>query len=165
MPYDLNEWQPTIAHFSGHGGVRVDACASRMRGSSMYHRRRASKLSGIQLQDEQLRPRYVESRLGQMIRSAAPSARVVVLNACYTSTAAKVLRRVVDCVVGMRGAITDEAARCFAVGFYRALGNHKPVGNAVEQAVATITAKRLGTEVVPVCSTRSGVHAPSVFFP
>lgn len=38
-----------------------------------------------------------------MIRTAAPSTRVVVLNACFSITVAEALRDVVDCVVGMRG--------------------------------------------------------------
>jgi hypothetical protein len=56
--------------------------------------------------------------LTQMIGSAAPSTRIVVLNACYSDVAAEALRGVVDCVVGMRGAFSDAAARSFAVGFY-----------------------------------------------
>ena len=97
-----------------------------------------------------------------MIKSAAASARVVVLNACYGEPQADAVRSVVDCVVGMAGAIEDDAARSFAVGFYRALGNHRSVGNAVEQAVATLAAKGMPDEVLPRCLTREGVDAYQV---
>lgn len=69
---------------------------------------------------------------------------------------------VVDCVVGMAGAIDDDAARSFAVGFYRALGNRRSVGNAVDQAVATLAAKGMPAEVLPRCLTRQGVDAHQV---
>jgi hypothetical protein len=97
-----------------------------------------------------------------MIKSAADSARVVVLNACYSDAQANALCTVVDCVVGMTGAIGDDAARSFAVGLYRALGNRRSVGNAVEHAVATLAAKQLPDELLPRCRTRDGVDANRV---
>jgi len=78
---------------------------------------------------------------------------------------ADALRSVVDCVVGMRGAIGDDAARSFAVGFYRALGYRRSVGNAVAQAVAALAAKQLPDEHLPVCRTRDGVRADEVILP
>jgi hypothetical protein len=100
-----------------------------------------------------------------MIAVAAPSARLVVLNACFSDEVARSLHRVVDCVVGMRGAVGDDAARSFSVGFYRALGNCRSVGNAVEQAVATLAAKQLPDEHLPVCRPRDGVCANQLFLP
>jgi hypothetical protein len=116
--------------------------------------------SGIYLQDEQGGPQLVTARaLTMMIESAAATARVVVLNACYSDVQADALCRVVDCVIGMTGAIRDDAARAFAVGFYRALGNRRSVGNAVDQAVATLAAKQLSDEHLPRCRPRDGVDA------
>jgi hypothetical protein len=63
----------------------------------------------------------------------------------------------------MAGAIGDDAARSFAVGFYRALGNRWSVGNAVEHAVATLAGKGMPDEVMPCCVTRDGVDAKQVF--
>lgn len=148
MMRHLNECRPTIVHFSGHG--------SRARGQP-------ADGAGIHLQDEhQL---VSERALAQMIASAAPSTRVVVLNACFSDALAESLRSLVDCVVGMTGAISDDAARSFAVGFYRALGNWRSIGNAIAQAVATLAAKRLPAEHIPVCRTRNGVNADRLFLP
>jgi len=44
----------------------------------------------------------------------------------------------------------------------RALGNGRSVGNAVEQAVATLAAKQLPDEHLPRCRTRDGVDADQV---
>ena len=44
----------------------------------------------------------------------------------------------------------------------RALGNRRSVGNAVDQAVATLAAKGMPDEVLPRCLTRTGVDAYQV---
>jgi hypothetical protein len=100
-----------------------------------------------------------------MIQSAAPSARLVVLNACFSDAIAASLCRVVDYVVGMAGAIADTAARVFAVSLYRALGYWRSIGNAVAQAIAALTAHRLPDATLPVCLTRAGVDAQRAMLP
>jgi CHAT domain-containing protein len=160
----LMELEPTIIHFSGHGAGSGPAPAR----SASTHRHVAladagGGSSGIYLHGEPEGSQLVTARaLAMLIKSAAPSARVVVLNACYSEAQADALRTVVDCVVGMTGAIRDDAARSFAVGFYRALGNRRSVGNAVEHAVATLAAKQLPDEQLPRCRTRGGVDANQV---
>jgi hypothetical protein len=61
--------------------------------------------------------------------------------------------------------IGDEAARAFAVGFYRALGYRCSIGDAVEQAIATMAAKRLPGERLPFCRFREGLTADQLFSP
>ncbi len=97
-----------------------------------------------------------------MIGSAAPSARLVVLNACFSDDLADDLLGIVDCVVGMQGAISDEAARSFAVAFYRTLGYRGSVGNAVQQAIATLAGKGLPNEQLPVCHVRPTIDADAL---
>lgn len=163
MMRHLNECLPTIVHFSGHGsaGNRIPK-----NGVCGPHRDvDAAVCAGIHLQDEH-RSQYVSARaLAQMIASAAPSTRVVVLNACFSDAAAGALCDMVDCVVGTNGAVGDEAARSFAVSFYRALGNRRSIGNAVAQAIATLAAKQLPGEHHPVCRTRCGISADQLFLP
>jgi hypothetical protein len=144
MMRHLVELKPAVIHFSGHGAT----------GAS----------SGIYLQGDQGGSQLVSGRaLAMMIKSGAASARAVVLNACFSEPQADATRSVVDCVVGMAGAIGDDAARSFAVGFYGALGNRWSVGNAVEHAVATLAGKGMPDEVMPCCVTRDGVDAKQVF--
>ncbi|HEX2687179.1 MAG TPA: CHAT domain-containing protein [Kofleriaceae bacterium] len=164
MARHLIEWQPTIVHFSGHG---VGSAPALTRTSATYRDvavpAAGSVKSGIYLQGEQGGSQLVTARaLAMMIKSAAASARVVVLNACYSELQADALCSGVDCVVGMTGAIRDDAARSFAVGFYRALGDRRSVANAVEHAVATLAAKQHLDEHLPRCRTREGVDAHQV---
>ena len=161
----LNALQPMIIHFSGHGscetGLRLPAGTEAPPATAASPRRdiEPDGHTGIYLQDTCV----TGGALALMIASAAPSARVLVLNACSSDAVAESLRKEVDCVVSMNGAVADEAARSFAVGFYRALGNCRSVANAVAQAVATLAAKQLPDEHLPVCRTRSGVSADQIF--
>lgn len=135
----LTELDPIMIHFSGHGGSRI---------------------SGLLLQDDQGQPQAVSARaLSMIVDAAAPSVRVVVLNACYSIAQAEALRTKVDCVIGMDGAIGDDAARAFAVRFYGAIGNRRSVGNAVAQGVAALAARQLPDEALPRCLTQDGVDA------
>lgn len=137
----LTELDPTVIHFSGHGGGSV----------------------GLMFQDEQGQPQPVPGRaLAMMVEAAARNVRVVVLNACYSTEQAEVLRVKIDCIVGMDGAIGDDAARAFAIRFYGALGNRRSIGNAVEHGIAALAAKQLPDEVLPRCLTRDGFDAHEV---
>ncbi|TMQ02274.1 MAG: CHAT domain-containing protein, partial [Deltaproteobacteria bacterium] len=95
----LNELNPTVIHFSGHGG----------------------RQDGLLLQNEHGQQPVSMRALAMILDAAAKDVRLVVLNACYTNLQAEALRARVDCVVGMAGAIGDDAARAFAMRFYGAL--------------------------------------------
>jgi hypothetical protein len=158
----LNEWQPAVVHFSGHGSG-TGACAEDP--SGLPRDVELARGTGIYLQDERRLQHVTGPALTKMIASAAPSARVVVLNACWSDAVAASLRHAVDCVVSMNGEVGDDAARSFAVSFYRALGNGRSVGNAIAQSVATLAAKQLPDEHLPVCRTRDGINADEIFLP
>jgi CHAT domain len=132
----LTELDPSVVHFSGHGAGDV----------------------GLMLQDEQGRPVPVSARaLAMMVHAAARHVRVVVLNACYSAVQAEVLGAEIDCVIGMDGAISDDAARAFSIRFYGALGSGRSIANAVAQGIATLAAKQLPDELLPRCLSRAGV--------
>lgn len=161
----LNEMEPTVLHFAGHGsaGDRATPGADGARDIAAPDGRRGHG-AGIYLQDDAGRPHVVSaSALTGMIRYAAASVRLVVLNACFSELLAEALCGVVDCVVGMAGAIDDDAARSFAAGLYRALGNRRAAGNAVGQARMTLAGKQLRNEDLPRCRTREGLDVDHVF--
>jgi len=162
----LMELRPTIVHFSGHG---IHTVLGPLPSPAMHRdivapeRPGAPVVGSIYLDDELHGAQLVTGRaLAMLIRSSATSVRLVILNACYSDGLADSLCSVVDCVVGVAGAIDDEAARSFAVGFYRALGNRRPVGQAVEHAVATLAAKQRPDELLLRCQTRDGLDANQI---
>lgn len=166
MMRHLNELQPTVIHFSAHGqrpgqGAGLESSPPKSRDVG---RRRDPGADGLYLQDDRGNPLCISVRaLRKMLGAAAASARVVVLNACYSGRQANALRGVVECVVGMKGAIRDDAARSFAVGFYRALGNRRSIGNAVQQAVAILSAVEPQDASLPCCCTRKGIDPGQIF--
>lgn len=165
MMRQLNECQPTIVHFSGHGSAGIQFRDGHDPSDPGLRDVEGTGGAGIHLQGEHRSQCVSERALAQIMVSTAPSTRVVVLNACFSDAMAESLCRVVDCVVGMAGMIGDDAARAFAVGFYRALGHRRSIGNAIAQAVATLAAKRLPDEHLPVCRTRDGLRADQLFLP
>jgi hypothetical protein len=88
--------------------------------------------------------------------------RVVFLNACYSQTQAEAIREVIDCVIGMGSAITDEASIQFAASFYRAVGFGKSVQNAFDQARASLQMENISEDQVPRLLARAGVDPARV---
>jgi hypothetical protein len=161
----LNKPGIVILHFAGHGRAGPPVAdppdGSRRDIVSLNEEERA----GIYVLGERGQPQLLTARaLAGMIRSASPSLRIVVANACYSDALAAELREVVDCVIGMTDAISDEAALVFAAALYRALGNRRSVGNACAQAVDAMAARQLlGQE--PRCRPRTAVDADRLFLP
>lgn len=142
---ELNELQPVLVHFSGHGNA-----------------------DGIALVGEDgaahcLSPEALAELLEATAKEGAkPSTRTVVLNACYSDDQARVLADQLGCAVGMKGTVSDDAARAFSVAFYRALGHGSSIYNAYHQAKATLSARGLQLKAVPKCLTRSDVDASGI---
>jgi len=113
---ELRKLRPTLVHVSGHGDP-----------------------SGLFFQTPDGRSQVVSTAaIGQTFGAAGASVRVVVLSACYSDVHADALLTHVDCVVGTTGAILDEAARSFAIGFYGAVGERESIAAAHRQGLAAI---------------------------
>lgn len=136
----LNEHQPTVIHFSGHGGGRA----------------------GLALVDEGIARRVSPGALRSILGAAALGTSVVVLNACFDDELARALAEAVDCVLGTPPEIDDKAARGFAVRLYRALGYRRSVGNAFAQASATLAVRGIPVSAMPRLTTRPGVDASAL---
>jgi hypothetical protein len=113
----LNEVQPDIVHFSGHG----------------------SPDNEIILQGNNGEPSPVSAgALASLFRTLKDNVRVVILNACYSSDQADVIRSSIDCVIGMNDTIDDGAAIVFAGSFYRAIGFNRTIQEAYDQAITAL---------------------------
>jgi hypothetical protein len=115
----LNQYRPHIVHFSGHGDSTGEVLLA---------------------DDDGTGRRVSATALAGLFRVANDNIRVVVLNACYSAAAVRVIGRHVDYIVGMQRPITDEAATVFAASFYSALGFRRTVPEAFAQAVAMLPA-------------------------
>ena len=89
----LLRYKPDIVHFSGHG----------------------SEFSEIILEDSDGNSKPVTaSALSRLFSLLKDNIQCVVLNACYSEVQAEAIAQHINCVVGMSGAIGDEAAISFS---------------------------------------------------
>jgi formylglycine-generating enzyme required for sulfatase activity len=124
----LLRYEPVIVHFSGHGSEAGEILLKNASGSA--------------------RP-VQPVALARLFARLKGSVRCVVLNACYSERQAAAIAQSVDCVVGMARALSDEAARDFAEGFYLGLGYGRSVGDAFGFGLDRIELSDLGEESIP----------------
>lgn len=137
----MNEHEPHVVQFSGHG----------------------SKDKGILICDDRGEARVIDGdALAALFESTEVNVQVVVLNACYTRLQAEAVATVVPCVIGMKEGIGDMAARVFAAAFYSALCFGRSVEVAFMQGVAALKLEGIPQSDVPDLITRSGLEASQI---
>jgi hypothetical protein len=138
----LNEHQPQIVHFSGHGSAAGEII--------------------LMDRNRQVKPVSADA-LRALFTTLKDNIRVVVLNACYSQLQAAAIAEVIDCVVGMNKAVGDYAAITFAASFYRAIGFGRSVAEAFEQGKTAILLEGISEADTPQLLTRQGVDPAAVF--
>lgn len=135
--------KPHIVHFSGHG----------------------SKQGAIILEDETGKSHPTSaSTLAKLFGVLKDNIRCVVLNACWSTEQAEAIAQEIDCVVGMRRSISDEAAIRFASGFYQALGFGRNVQEAFDLGCIEIDLANIPEDATPQLITKPGVSATNIVF-
>ena len=138
----LNEYRPHVVHFSGHG----------------------TEEEQIILVDESHNAIPVSAAaLKQLFTTLKDNIRVVVLNACYSRDQAEAIVQVIDCAIGMKQEIGDEAAIAFAASFYRAVGYGHSVNDAFEQGKVALMLQGIPEETTPTLLVRAGVDPDELF--
>jgi hypothetical protein len=137
----LNEHDARAVHFSGHG----------------------SGTPGLVLQDETGQIALVDAAaLRALFKVLKGNVRLVVLNACDSLEQARGIAKEIDCVIGMRASIGDEAARIFAASLYRAIGFGKSVQEAFDQGKTALMLHGIPEDKTPILLCRRGVRASMV---
>lgn len=163
---ELRKLKPTVVHFSGHGrseatsGLRRDGFTRRdvVDVVGEAGREREQPPQGLFFQAADGQSQFVSAAaLQETFGAAGSSVKVVVLNTCYSDLQASVLAAHVDYVVGSSGAIRDDAARSFAIGFYGALGERESIASAFKQGRAAISLEGLRESDRPHLFHRRGL--------
>lgn len=124
----INECQPTVVHFSGHGSDRDE----------------------IVLQDDAGNSKPVtKEAIVQTLAAASGEIQLVFFNTCYSRGQAEAVVEYIPAAIGMSVEIGDEAARVFAAQFYSAIGFGLSVGQAFEQARAALMLEAIPEETTP----------------
>jgi hypothetical protein len=137
----LNQYQPQVVHFSGHGTDTEELM-----------------LAG---EGDSVRP-VSGAALGHLFRVLKDHIRLVMLNACHSRLLAEAITQHIDCVVGMKRAVKDPTAIRFAASFYRALAFGRSVGNAFEQGIVSLQIEGIAGTDIPELVVRAGVDASRV---
>lgn len=134
----LNEHQPRIVHFSGHGSDQDE----------------------IVFQDNQGAAKLVSKEaITQTMAAASGEIQLVFFNTCYSRNQAEAVVQHVPAAIGMKTSIGDEAARVFAAAFYSAIGFGLSVGRAFAQAKAALMLEGIPEQDTPELFMAQGVQA------
>jgi hypothetical protein len=137
----LNEHEPHIIHFSGHG----------------------SNAQEIILNDGRGLPQPVSKKaLVNLFKTFKGNIRMVLLNACFSQPQAEGIVEHVPCAIGMSNSIGDRAAISFAASFYRAIGFGRTVKEAFDQGVAALMLEGIDEESIPTLLTRPDSDAAKI---
>ncbi len=131
----MNELEPTIVHFSGHGTNQDELVLQNRNGDAAFVSL-ASIVGTFELYD---------------------SVRLVFFNTCHSYNQAAACTQYVDAAIGMNQAIGDTAARVFAAQFYSAIGFGKSIPNAFKQAKNALMLEGIPEESTPELHLRTGV--------
>lgn len=139
----LNETNPDIVHFSGHGAADGSIVLEDQFGNSV-------------LLDKE--------RLSVVVGAAAKHVRLIVFNACYSDEEADKILRHVDATIGMTNSISDAAAKAFAAQLYSSIGFGLDLQTAFNQACAAIALASPEEFDTPRLRVSEGVDAETMVF-
>lgn len=124
----INEVNPTIIHFSGHG----------------------TDTGKLVLQDNTDNPKFVDIEvIVKMIEASTDNLRLVVFNNCFSSSFAENVSEIVEASIGMNNSISDEAAIVFASQLYSAIGFGNSLEKAFNQAKARLLLEGINEDLTP----------------
>ena len=139
----INELQPRIVHFSGHGSDQDE----------------------IVFQDNAGNAKFVSKEaIVQTMAAGSDEIQLVFFNTCYSHGQAEAVVEHISAAIGMKTSIGDEAARIFAALFYSAIGFGLSVGHAFRQARAAVMLEGLQEEDTPELYVTAGLDADDLVF-
>lgn len=137
----INETNPTIVHFSGHGAQNGDLALTNPDGSMKLVSKEAMSMA---------------------ISTASDTVRLVVFNACFSEHQAKSVVENIEAAIGMNDSIYDDTALTFASQLYSSIGFGHSLEKSYKQAIAAIMLEGIPQENVPQIYCRNGVDLDSV---
>jgi hypothetical protein len=138
IPAELQEYmyelKPQIVHFSGHGGegfIAENKSPSPSRSRIIVDTNNPIKPTGLVFEDNDGQSKLVSGIvISDLFKMFSEHVECIVLNACYSDQQAKEIVKYIPYVVAMNRAISDEAARNFSLGFYRAIWDGRSIDEA-----------------------------------
>ena len=137
----LNDFNPTVVHFSGHGSEKDEIVFQAPDGTAKLVRKEA---------------------IVQTMMASSENIRLVFFNTCYSRNQAEAVSQYVDATIGMNTSIGDEAARIFSSQFYSSIGFGHSVGKAFQQAKALLMMEGIDEENTPELFIKEGLNSDEI---
>lgn len=137
----INECQPRIVHFSGHGSEADEIVFLDSAGNAKLVSKEA---------------------IVQTMAAGSDDIQLVFFNTCYSRGQAQALVEHIPAAIGMNQSIGDVAARIFAAQFYSAIGFGLSIGRAFSQAKSALMLEGIGEEDTPELFVALGLDADSM---
>jgi hypothetical protein len=137
----LNEHEPQVVHFSGHG----------------------SDTDEIVFQDELGNSKFVSKEaLTELVAATGGHIRLIMFNTCFSRNQAEAVVQHVEAAIGVATSMEDDAARFFAAAFYGAIGFGLSVEQAFKQGIAQLAVESIPDDQRPELFTRQGLDASAL---
>jgi len=137
----INEMNPDIIHFSGHGTEENELVLQNSDGSPM---------------------RISKEAIAQVISTVSDKVKLVFFNSCFSQGQAEEIIKHIDSAIGMTSSITDEAACKFAAQFYSSLGFGCSLDKAFIQAKASLMLENIPEDNTPEIYCKCGLSASDI---
>lgn len=137
----INETNPSIIHFSGHGSDSDEIVFQNQNGKAKLVSKEA---------------------IVQTIMTSSDNIRLVFFNTCFSFGQAHAVVKHVDAAIGMKTSVRDDAARVFAAQFYSSIGFGLSVKKAFNQAKAALMLEGIPEENTPELYVRDGLDANEI---
>lgn len=133
----INEHDPTIVHFSGHGSDNDEIV--------------------FQTNDGQTKLVSKEA-IVQTMMASSENLRLVFFNTCYSKNQAIAVAEHIEATIGMNTSIGDEAARIFSSQFYSSISFGQSVKKSFDQARALLMLESIDEENTPELFVNVGTN-------
>lgn len=138
----INETNPTIIHFSGHGCNTGELVFQNPNGS----------------------PKFVSAEaISKTISTVSDTVKLVFFNACHSSIQAEKIVESIDTAIGMNDAINDNAACIFAARFYSSIGFGLSVKQSFNQAIAELLLEGVNGHQTPELYENDCISADDLY--
>lgn len=140
----INEVNPTIIHFTGHGTED---------GKLVFH-------------DKNDNPKFVGiDAIIQMINAITDDLRLVVFSNCFSSSIAIQVSEYVEATIGMNTSVREDVATLFAAQLYSSIGFGFPLDKAFKQAMARLSIEGIEQKDadIPELFVKEGMDANEIY--
>ena len=138
----VNEVNPTILHFSGHG----------------------TSDGKLVFQDNNDKPKLLSmDALVELINASSDNLRLVVLNNCFSSIISEKIVDNIEASIGMNNSIGDQAAIVFSSQLYSSIGFGLSLEKAFQQAIVALKLYEIPEEQTPQLYISEGIKANDIY--